>query len=120
LFLQILQSGSAASAGVFNASRRENSWQAFVAGTPSCVGKVATTQTLDCLRQANSSDIALGLRASLNGTDLSSFQPTLDGPKGLLPDLPSNLIAQGKLARVPFIAGTTLDEGEVWTLKFPE
>ncbi len=39
------------------------------------------------------------------------FVPVLDGPDGLVPDLPSKLLAAGKFSKIPFIAGTVLDEG---------
>ena len=71
--------------------------------------------TLDCLRRANSSDISQGLRtylATLSQLFSLSFDPTLDGPNGLIPDYPSKLFAKGQFACVPFIAGTNLDEGE--------
>ena len=41
----------------------------------------------------------------------SPWVPTIDGPGGLIPELPSNLYAKGEFARIPFIAGTNLDEG---------
>lgn len=37
--------------------------------------------------------------------------PTIDGPGGLIPDLPSKLYAKGQFSKVPFISGDTLDEG---------
>ena len=40
------------------------------------------------------------------------FVPVLDGPNGLVPDVPSELLAEGKFSKIPFIAGTNLDEGE--------
>ena len=39
------------------------------------------------------------------------FVPVLDGPDGVIPDLPSRLFAAGKFSKIPFIAGTNLDEG---------
>jgi hypothetical protein len=52
-----------------------------------------------------------------NPVDASSlidwWQPTIDyQPGSLLPDFPSRLYKQGKFARIPFIAGSNLDEGE--------
>ncbi|KAG5721145.1 Lipase 2, partial [Termitomyces sp. T112] len=48
-------------------------------------------------------------------TELFPFDPTLDGPDGLLPDIPSKLFSEGQFARVPFITGTNLDEGTLFT-----
>ncbi|KAK0224107.1 Alpha/Beta hydrolase protein [Armillaria fumosa] len=44
------------------------------------------------------------------------FDPTLDGADGIFPDLPSRLLSRRQFARLPFIAGTNLDEG---TLFYP-
>ena len=110
---QILESGYPASLGLFNASEREPAWQTFVSGVSSCTQTATSGHTLDCLRRANSSDIAQGLRAPVaNLSGFFSFIPTLDGPSGLIPDFPSKLLARGRIACVPFIAGTNLDEGE--------
>ena len=35
----------------------------------------------------------------------------IDGPNGLIPDLPSKLLSQGKFSKIPFMAGANLDEG---------
>ena len=42
--------------------------------------------------------------------DLYLFVPVLDGPDGLLPDLSSKLLSEGHFSKIPFIAGTVLDE----------
>ena len=112
---QILESGSPATTSLFTASQREPAWQSFVSGVPSCTKTATSGHTLSCLRRANSSDISEGLRTYLSiPSALNSFvfAPTLDGPNGFIPDYPSKLLAQGRLASVPFIAGTSLDEGE--------
>lgn len=44
------------------------------------------------------------------------FVPVLDGPDGVVPDLPSKLLAAGKFSKLPFVAGTNLDEGRSTTL----
>ena len=106
---QILESGSPATMAIFDPSVREPAWQTFVSNVPSCTQISTSGQTLDCLRRANSSDIAQGLRSSLAAGGIG---PALDGPNGLIPDYPSTLLARGQIACVPFIAGTNLDEGE--------
>ena len=71
-----------------------------------------TSNTFNCLRQANTSEIFAGLIQSLaEAPELFGFDPTIDGPHGLLPDIPSNLLKAGRFAKLPFIAGTNLDEG---------
>ncbi|KAJ6621840.1 hypothetical protein B0H10DRAFT_2016002 [Mycena sp. CBHHK59/15] len=37
--------------------------------------------------------------------------PVIDGDSGVFPDIPSNLFAQGKSSKIPFISGDVLDEG---------
>ncbi|KAG6864762.1 hypothetical protein C0991_007288, partial [Blastosporella zonata] len=112
----ILESGSPASALSFPASRREIDWQNFVRGVPSCSKLATSGHTFNCLKAASSSDILDGLLASLaEAPELFAFDPTLDGPGGLFPDIPSRLFARGQFARVPFITGTNLDEGTLFT-----
>ncbi len=43
--------------------------------------------------------------------ELFPFRPVLDGPEGVLSDLPSRRLLRGAGGRVPFMAGTVLDEG---------
>ncbi|PBK90719.1 extracellular triacylglycerol lipase precursor [Armillaria gallica] len=111
----IFESGSASSAVAFNAQRREDSWTDFVRGIPSCSSFVGTSSTVKCLQSANSSDVLAGLLQSLaEATEQFPFDPTLDGPHGLFPGLPSELFPRGQFARLPFIAGTNLDEGTLF------
>ena len=39
------------------------------------------------------------------------FRPALDGPEGIISDLPTRRLSKGSGGRVPFIVGTVLDEG---------
>jgi acetylcholinesterase len=41
------------------------------------------------------------------------FAPTLDGANGFLPSLPNAILQSGKYAKIPFITGDVLDEGEL-------
>ena len=41
------------------------------------------------------------------------FRPVLDGLEGIISDLPARRLSNGAGGRVPFIAGTVLDEGLV-------
>ncbi|KAK0219624.1 extracellular triacylglycerol lipase precursor [Armillaria nabsnona] len=54
------------------------------------------------------------LQALAEATEQFPFDPTLDGPHGLFPGLPSELFPRGQFARLPFIAGTNLDEGTLF------
>jgi acetylcholinesterase len=79
---------------------------------PQCASTATSGKTFDCLKTANSSAILQGLLASLaEAPEAFGFDPTIDGPGGLFPDIPSRLFAKGQFARLPFIAGTNLDEG---------
>ncbi|KAJ7059262.1 extracellular triacylglycerol lipase precursor [Mycena amicta] len=112
----ILESGSQASAALFTPERREIDWQHFVAGVPSCASLVNSSTTFACLQNANSSELLSGFAASLAEEDETfPWDPVLDGPGGLIPDLPSVLFKRGQFARLPFISGTNLDEGTVFT-----
>ncbi|KAG7445244.1 esterase 1 [Guyanagaster necrorhizus] len=111
----IFESGSASSTLTFDAQRREDSWTNFVGGVPSCSSLVGTSITVDCLQAVNSSDILEGLLLAEAETDEQlPFDPTLDGDFGVFPDLPSQLFPRGQFARLPFIAGTNLDEGTLF------
>ncbi|KAK0460689.1 triacylglycerol lipase [Desarmillaria tabescens] len=111
----IFESGSASSTLTFNAQHREDSWTNFVEGVPSCSSFVGTSFTVDCLQSANFSDILEGLLQAMADThEQLPFDPTLDGVSGLLPGLPSELFPRGQFARLPFIAGTNLDEGTLF------
>ncbi|SJK98002.1 uncharacterized protein ARMOST_01258 [Armillaria ostoyae] len=112
----IFESGTASTSVTYNASTKESVWQSFVAGTPGCSSTVGTQATLDCLQSVNSSAIYQGLLEAIaqsTMTEAHPFNPNIDGPSGLLPDLPSRLWAQGRFAKLPFISGTNLDEGTV-------
>ena len=103
----------AATGLTFPAARRENDWINFVGGVPSCASTANSSDTFDCLRKANSSDILAGLLTAIHESpELFAFSPTLDGPDGLYPEIASALLSQGHFARLPFIAGTNLDEGD--------
>ncbi|KAK0205564.1 esterase 1 [Desarmillaria ectypa] len=111
----IFESGSVSSPVTYNASTRESAWKNFVAGTPGCESVAGTENTFDCLQAANSSAIYQGLvEAYALAIEGFPFDPALDGPSGLLPDLPSRLWAKGEFARLPFISGTNLDEGTLF------
>ncbi|OBZ76977.1 Lipase 2 [Grifola frondosa] len=75
-------------------------------------GSQATTPAFPAERR----ELTLGLlnayvAATKESHEVFPFVPTIDGPGGVVPDLPSNLLAAGKFSRLPFIAGTNQDEG---------
>ncbi|KAJ7766333.1 extracellular triacylglycerol lipase precursor [Mycena maculata] len=112
----IFESGSQASAAVFTPERREVDWQNFVGGVPSCASLATSGNTFGCLQNANTTEILQGLAAAMAAaTEEFPWDPVIDGPGGLIPDLPSVLLRSGKFARLPFMAGTNLDEGTLFT-----
>ncbi|KAJ7206504.1 extracellular triacylglycerol lipase precursor [Mycena pura] len=111
----IMESGSQASAPLFTAERREIDWQNFVSAVPSCASTATSGSTFGCLRDANTTDIFTGLAAAMaEANELFPWDPVIDGPGGLIPDLPSVLFERGRFARLPFIAGTNQDEGTLF------
>ena len=114
---KIFESGSAASPVEHTAAVKEGVWQKFVAGVPGCESVPNPNNTFDCLKNANSTSILSGIEAAIRASaEVFPFHPTLDGPGGFLPDRPSRLFERGTFARLPFIAGTNLDEGMRFTL----
>ncbi|PFH51193.1 hypothetical protein AMATHDRAFT_59728 [Amanita thiersii Skay4041] len=112
----IFESGHAATSLTFTAARREVDWQNFVGAVASCSTLATTNNTFPCLQTAASNEIIQGLLTAIaEAPELFAFDPTLDGPGGLYPDIPSRLFEKGEFARLPFIAGTNLDEGTVFT-----
>jgi len=68
------------------------------------------------LREANTSEIFIGLNKSITeAPERNAFDPTIDGYGGLFPEIASKLINAGHFARLPFMAGTNLDEGTLFT-----
>ncbi|KAF7300782.1 Carboxylic ester hydrolase [Mycena kentingensis (nom. inval.)] len=112
--VQILESGSPNTAALFTPERREISWQDFVGGVSSCASLATSMETFACLRSLPpySPELLAGYAASL-AEEVEEFpwDPVLDGPLGLIPDLPSVLYAEGRFSKIPFMAGTNLDEG---------
>ena len=98
---------------MYDALHRQSDWDNFVHAIPECAHR--TSDSIACLQQANvsTSDIFQGLLAANAESDFDyPWVPTLDGPHGLLPELPSVLMDQGRFTRIPFITGTNLDEGQ--------
>ncbi|KIJ53053.1 hypothetical protein M422DRAFT_156034 [Sphaerobolus stellatus SS14] len=114
----IFESGSAASSPTFNAERRQVDWVNFVSAVPSCASLAQSQDTFNCLQHANSTEINAGLLSAIaNSPETFGFVPTIDGPGGLYPDVPSRIFARGKFAKLPFISGTNLDEGTIFASK---
>ena len=106
-----MESGFAGSLPSFEASRGDLLWDAFAANITVCAG-VPRGLTFPCLRNASADALLSSWEAAIETIpDLFHFVPVIDGPGGLLPDTPSSLLAAGNFSKIPFIAGTVLDEG---------
>ena len=44
------------------------------------------------------------------------FVPVIDGEGGIIPDIPSKLISEGKFSKIPLITGANLDDGSSHSL----
>ena len=107
-----MESGSSSSLPLYNASRRDLLWDAFTANITACEG-VRRGSTFPCLRNVSTSELLSSWSAAASVfPDLFLFAPVLDGPSGLIPDLPSKLLAAGRFtSNISLLAGTVLDEG---------
>ncbi|KAJ7643875.1 extracellular triacylglycerol lipase precursor [Roridomyces roridus] len=111
----ILESGSHASTPLLPPQYRQGVWQNFVKGVPSCASLATSGSTFDCLQKANTTEIFQGLAmAASHPTGILPWNPVIDGPGGIIPDLPSVLLQNGQFAKLPFISGTNLDEGTLF------
>ncbi|KAJ7124258.1 extracellular triacylglycerol lipase precursor [Mycena epipterygia] len=111
----IFESGSQASGPLMKTAVRDDDWHNFVDGIPSCHSKAKPGSTFECVQSADTSQIFQGLfAAATESKNFFIWDPTVDGPGGLIPDLPSVLLEQGKFARLPFIGGTNQDEGTLF------
>ncbi|KAJ7053417.1 extracellular triacylglycerol lipase precursor [Mycena amicta] len=104
----IFESGSAATLGIYPPSRNQLDWDHFAAAVPQCA-------SFACIKSnASTSDLLTAMAATLSSTvEVFPWVPVLDGE--LIKDLPSRILARGQFAKLPFIAGTTLDEGTTFT-----
>lgn len=112
----IMESGSQATLSAFTAESGDALWELFTQSVPSCKS-AAQGKTLDCLRQASITDLltAASVAGGKNPGEFA-FIPVIDGQGGMIPDLPSTLLEKGSFSKVPFIAGTNLDEGTMFTI----
>ncbi|PPQ87065.1 hypothetical protein CVT25_000045 [Psilocybe cyanescens] len=93
----------------FDSEKREGVWNSWVNAIPGCASSGGNA--IECIRR---SDSAALLQALINDQvvfQANDFQPTLDGPNGLVPDRPSQLSAN-KL-HLPVMMGSNLDEGTI-------
>ncbi|KAH8999251.1 esterase 1 [Lactarius akahatsu] len=110
----IFQSGVGSTLPIFNAYRGTPSWMLFANNTKSCMAlTLSPDSTFSCLMSASPSDLLVGTRAGM-AIELFPFRPVLDGNEGVISDQPVKRLARGAGQRVPFIAGTVLDEATMF------
>lgn len=83
-----------------------------MSAVPECASVSNSSDTFDCLRgNVSTASLIQGLFASVSPlfTDLT-YSPNIDGPGGVLPNVPSKLV---NAERLPVMIGTNLDEGTV-------
>ncbi|KAH9077320.1 esterase 1 [Lactarius deliciosus] len=96
------------------ADRGTPSWMLFANNTKSCMAlTLSPDSTFSCLMSASSSDLLVGVRAGL-ALELFPFRPVLDGNEGIISGQPVKRLARGAGQRVPYIAGTVLDEATIF------
>ncbi|KZT41184.1 esterase 1 [Sistotremastrum suecicum HHB10207 ss-3] len=111
----IMESGSQATIALQTASSGTGLWQTFAQAVPECAS-ANLNNTFGCLKTASVEEIIAATNiAAEAANDQFPFVPVIDGEGGLIPDYPSTLQSQGRFSRIPFIAGTNLDEGTVFT-----
>ncbi|KAJ2916214.1 hypothetical protein MD484_g4188, partial [Candolleomyces efflorescens] len=120
----IMESGGTTTFPTFTAERNELAWQTFVGNVTSCAAVADSGNTFACLRNATTEQITAALlqTVTLNIEEIFGgvpWVPTLDGPGGVIPDLPSRLYSKGHFAKLPFISGTNLDEGTLFAYQTP-
>jgi len=59
------------------------------------------------------------LVSAINHVPAGKFSPIVSGPGTILPDLPANLIRQGKFAHVDYVAGHCSNDGRTFTSGTP-
>ncbi|KAI0824007.1 esterase 1 [Trametes gibbosa] len=107
----IFESGAQSTLPMLPGAHRDPDWRRFVSAVPECSG-ASSTDSFDCLRQASVAEI-LNAQGAASGQSGEQFPwaPVIDGSGGVIPDLPSKLLAAGQFSRLPFISGSNLDEG---------
>lgn len=69
--------------------------------------------TFECIKASSTESLLAALENNtILHNELLPWVPVIDGPYGIFPDLPSRLFAEGRIPRLPFIAGAILDDGE--------
>ncbi|KAK7042228.1 carboxylic ester hydrolase [Favolaschia claudopus] len=111
----IFESGEAGTTAVFTANKSLEQWNIFVSSTPTCAADNSGDE-FSCLRAATTDQLLASENIAL--ADMVGefpFFPVLDGPGGIIPQLPSTMLrSPGGGAGIPFMSGSTLDDGTLF------
>lgn len=111
----IFESGQAATTPVFAPTipRRQLIWEDFVKNVPTCEFLIGSETAIPCLQYADAGAlVAAWFNVTSRAEEAFPWAPVLDGPQGIIPDLPSRLYELERFSFIPFMAGTNLDEGK--------
>ncbi|KAF7356201.1 Carboxylic ester hydrolase [Mycena venus] len=109
----IFESGTMGSNRLLLPSEGQGLWTSFLSLVPACANTSTTFNSFECLRTVPV-DVIVNAHATAVATTVVGWTPTIDGPGGFIPELPSKLMAKGHFSRIPFISGTNLDEGTLF------
>ncbi|KAJ7775366.1 extracellular triacylglycerol lipase precursor [Mycena metata] len=109
----IFESGTMGSNRLLLPSDGQDLWTLFLSLIPQCANTSTTDDSFECLRNVSVDEIVSAQEAAVAGAVIG-WTPVIDGPGGFIPELASKLVAEGKFSRIPFIAGTNLDEGTLF------
>ncbi|KAJ6511528.1 extracellular triacylglycerol lipase precursor [Mycena vitilis] len=111
----IFESGQAGTTGIFDANKSLDQWNIFVNSTSTCAAD--SGDEFSCLRAATTEELMAAQLAGLAAmVGEFPFFPVLDGPDGIIPALPSDLLRSPAVTgkRIPFMSGTVLDDGTLF------
>ncbi|KAJ7430414.1 esterase 1 [Mycena galericulata] len=110
----IFESGQPGTTVLFNSERSLPQWMVF-ASTACGSSTLSANDTFTCLRAASADDILAGEEAGVAAMRGEfPFFPVLDGPGGMIPILPSVQLSSGSGRKIPFMAGSVLDDGTLF------
>ncbi|KAJ7488146.1 Alpha/Beta hydrolase protein [Mycena latifolia] len=101
----------------FGPTNTEAQTEAFFTSAAGFIGCPASgSSAMPCLRNASLGAIV----SAINRIPGGAFAPVIEGPIGFLPDLPSRLIAQGKMSTVEFTGGHCTGDGKTFAGGSPD
>ncbi|KAI1438655.1 alpha/beta-hydrolase [Xylaria sp. CBS 124048] len=113
----IIESGGATGRAVFvpNNPLHEQQFQQFLLQCG--ISETSDDELFDKLRGLPYTTLLVASQAVWNAWASSlrwAFQPVIDGPGGVIPDLPTTSWQQGKMLRIPLLTGFNTDEGAIF------